>query len=301
MELQGNNLNLGNSNSGTAKGFEAGIELEILSMIQRPSFAQAKNYRRHKGSNPKVRRQLMSLAIESLLIEAKRLIDRGGVITKKTTIVPYRPGSEWDLDASLDKMTAEGTHKLPSYFDIMSRKIIRPKRSFIILADKSNSLGPSIDYLALGVSILVKAASTEEFAVLLFDDGVRTVKGLHQNKDDVDVLEEILDVECFGATNLHQALSEAKKQVDLSDSREDAICLMISDCIRTDGSNPLEMASLLPNLVILLLKNETTFIGRSYADELQALPNVKVKEIKELNDIIDAVQEVVSYGSLEVC
>ena len=247
-----------------------------------------------------MRRMLLDKTVESLLQEGKSLASRGGIVTKRTAIVHYNPSNEWDLESSLDTMLSKGTHKVPTYQDMFSRKTIRSKRFFVILADKSNSLGPTIDYVALAVSILAAAVRNEEYAILFFDDNVKEVKSVRSFKDEGEVLEEILDVTCGGATNLHRAFEEVSNQLAASPAGSEGICVLVSDCIPTVGPDPLEEASLLPQIEILFLPNKTTAIGNSCIDTLESLPRARVREIRELNNIVEAIQDIVSYGSLEV-
>jgi hypothetical protein len=75
---------------------------------------------------------------------------------------------------------------------------------------------------------------------------------------------------------------------------------MVSDCISAVGPDPLGKASLLPRLEILYLPNRTTLIGDTCVDSLGTLPYVRVLEIRDLNDIVEAIQDILSNGSLDV-
>ena len=246
-----------------------------------------------------MKRQLLQMVVEALLREGQHLVTKGGIVTTKTEILPYNPGKEWDLDSSLDKLIGNLSYDLPTYHDLNSRDVIRSQRSFIILADKSNSLGPVIDYVALAVSVLAEAVKAENYALLFFDSTVKTVKSVRGYLDHSTVLEEILDIECRGATDLHAVFMEAKRQLDAAPTGTEGVCVMVSDCIPTEGDDPLKGAQLLPKLEILLVNNDQSAIGESCAKELEKLPNVTIRQIKVLNDIIDAIQEIVSYGALD--
>ncbi|MBZ0158367.1 MAG: VWA domain-containing protein [Alphaproteobacteria bacterium] len=243
---------------------------------------------------------LLNRTVESLMREGKNIASKGGIVTRKTALLPYVPGSEWELEATLDRMVAKGSLTTPAYEDIRSRKIVRSKRCFVILADKSNSLGPTIDYVALAVSILAEALRNEDYAVVLFDDRIREVKAVGDFKEESDVLEEILNVECSGATNLHAAFEEVSRQFASASSGAEGICVVVSDVIPTVGPDPLEAASTLPQMEVLYFPNNSTAIGETCADDLEALPRVRVREIRELGDIVDAIQDIISFGSLEV-
>lgn len=265
-----------------------------------PCLSFVRHYRR-KGNkvSPKVRRMLLNRTVESLMREGKSIAARGGIVTRQTAVTHYNVGSEWELESTLEVMVAKGTLDTPAYDDIRSRSIIRSKRCFIILADKSNSLGPTIDYVALAVSILAEAVRNEEYAVLLFDDTVREIKGIRDSSDAGDVLEQILNIECSGATNLHAAFEEVRNRVDSASPGAETICVVVSDAIPTVGPDPTEIASTLPQMEVLYFPNTSSAIGETCIDALEALPRVRVREIKELSDIVDAVQEIISYGSLE--
>jgi hypothetical protein len=268
--------------------------------LDMPGLATAKKYRQYsKKLSSRMRRKLLQMAVEALMKEGRAIASEGGIVTKKTELLPFKPGGEWDLDASLDKMLSNNTHRLPSYRDLIRREIIRTRRSFIVMADKSHSLGPTIDYVALAVSVFSEAVKNEQYAILLFDDQVKTLKSVRDFKEEGDILQEMLNVECFGATNMQLAFEKAREQVEASLPGMEGTCVLISDCIPTVGRDHLKAASLLPKIEVLLLSNEAVVIGESCADELRTLPQVRIREIRQLNDIIDCIKDIVSYGSLD--
>ncbi len=259
-----------------------------------------KKYRSQgKKLTPAQKKMLLQYVIEALLREGQHLVSRGGIITTRSEIVPYNPGKEWDLDSSLDLLISNNALNLPNYNDLRSRDVIHAQRSFIILADKSNSLGPVIDYVALAVSVLAEAIKSENYSLIFFDSEPKVSKSIRGYADHAAILEEILDIECRGATDVHAAFAEAKKQLDSAPAGTEGICIMISDCIHTDGDDPLKGALLLPKVDILLVNNEASVIGNSCADKLNRLSNVTLRKINELSDIVDAIQEIVSYGGLQ--
>jgi len=262
--------------------------------------ATAKKYRKHaKRLSKRARRRLLQASVDALLKEGRIIASKGGLITKKTEILPYRPGTEWDLEHSLERLLATNTYRAPSYRDLVRRQLIRMRRCFIFLADKSYSLGPTIDYVALAVSLFAEAVQNEEYAVLLFDDSVKVLKPVLSDIAPSVVLEELLNVDCYGATDMNKVFEHARMQVQGSLQKSEAICVLISDCISTSGPDPIEAAGALPRLEVLLLTNDSIAIGTPCDRELARLPRVNVRKIHALNDIIDAVQDIVSYGSLD--
>ncbi|MFO0753120.1 MAG: vWA domain-containing protein [Thermodesulfovibrionales bacterium] len=264
-----------------------------------PCLPLVQTYRR-KGAkvSPKVRRMLLNRTVEVLMREGKSIASKGGIVTRKTALCHYVPGTEWELESTLERMVAQGHCSTPAYEDILSRRVVRTKRCFVILADKSNSLGPTIDYVALGQHPC-EALRYEDYAVLLFDDRIRALKAVGDFKEESDILEEILNVQCSGATNLEEAFSEVSRQLDATAAGAEGICIMISDAIPTVGADPLERASRLPQLEVLYFPNKATAIGDTCVDALETLPRVRVREIRELSDIVDAIQDIISFGSLE--
>ncbi|MCC6346663.1 MAG: VWA domain-containing protein [Nitrospirales bacterium] len=265
-----------------------------------PCLPLVQSYRR-KGSkvSPKVRRMLLNRTVEALMREGRSIASKGGIVTRKTALCHYVPGTEWELEATLDRMVAKGSCGMPAYEDILSRNIVRTKRCFIILADKSNSLGPTIDYIALAVSILAEALRHEDYAVLLFDDRIKELKAVGDFKEESDILEEVLNIQCSGATNLDEAFEVVSRQLAATPVGAEGICIMISDAIHTVGPDPVERASQLPQLEVLYFPNKTTAIGETCVDALEMLPRVRVREIRELGDIVDAIQDIITFGSLE--
>ena len=287
----GMDLQFDNFSSAESALFDLEIDPEM------PALPMAQAYRKHgRKLDSKMRRKLLQQVVAALMKESKGLVTRSGIVTRKTEILPYSPGRDWDMESSIDKIISNMTYHSPTYRDLFRREILRSRRCFVILADKSNSLGPVIDYVAMAVSILAEAVKTEDYALLFFDDTVRTIKGVNDAADQAHVLEEILNIECQGATNLHRAFTAAKQQLDAVPVGTEGVCVVISDCIPTCGGDPIKAAALFPRMEILLVQNKGIAIGHSSIDRLEKLPGVKIRTIRELNDIIDAVQELVSYG-----
>lgn len=290
---------MGEEENGGSSGDES-INFELIDPKKARALPLVKKYRSNgKKLTPEMKKKLLQYVVEALLREGHSLLSKGGIVTTKTEILPYKIGKEWDLDSSLENLINNNSYDLPSYNDLQSRDVIRSQRSFIILADKSNSLGPVIDYVALAVSVLAEAVKSENYALLFFDSSVKISKSVRGYVNHADILEEILDVECKGATDLNEVFVQAKKQLDSAPAGTEGVCVMISDCIPTEGDDPLKGAQLLPKLEILLVNNELSAIGSSCADKLEKLSNVNIRKINALSDIVDTIQEIVSYGGLQ--
>jgi hypothetical protein len=242
------------------------------------------------------RRRLMEYLVPRIILEAHRLYDAGVKVRIKES-VPYRPGEEWDEEATVDALFATGAIDLDHlrYDLIRSRRKGNPRRAFVILADKSSSLTDSIHHIAVGTGMIAYAAQWDEVSIVVFDREIQFLKHFHEVRDLGSVIEQMIDMDSGGATDLFKPIDAAVKELARMPLLTKKKVLLVSDCIPTLGKNPVPLVSQLESLNLFYFPHrpETAETGpEGLVREFRRLPNVHIFPIHGFNDLIHGIYEV---------
>jgi Mg-chelatase subunit ChlD len=146
-------------------------------------------------------------------------------------------------------------------------------RHYVILVDHSGSMvGRKLEAGATMAAALAQlsAAGRARYAVLAFDDRVSEIKGLDEDRDVEDVVEQVLRLPEGRATDLGRALRAAAELADALPEATDAI--LISDCMPTRGATTFpalsKLAARVPSLYVCLTE-ETSAAIRMFHGERQ--------------------------------
>lgn len=239
------------------------------------------------------RRKMLKYLTPRAILESRRLYDYGLKI-KMNEPKPYKPGEEWDYEATFETMLSSCIFdtRHVDYSIIKTQRKSRAKRAFVIIADKSSSLMDKIHIVAVGTGMIAYAGQWDFISVIVFDSEIEFLKRFHEGKELGRVIEQIIDMDSGGATDLHKPLEAAKKEfshVPLFINRK---AIMISDCIPTMGKNPIEVAAELESLIIFYLPQEGGRQTEGIVQEFRRLPNVRIFPIKHFEDFINGIYEV---------
>jgi hypothetical protein len=114
----------------------------------------------------------------------------------------------------------------------------RQARDYLILVDHSGSMvGKKLLLSAVMAAVLAQltADGQGDYAVLAFDDDVRTVKAFDDARDVEAVIETVLRLPEGRATDLSRALRVAAESCATRPESNAADCILISDCMPTKG------------------------------------------------------------------
>jgi MoxR-like ATPase/Mg-chelatase subunit ChlD len=176
-----------------------------------------------------------------------------------------------DLDATVDALVAgAGTLQRDDYRLLHREPHVR---HYVILVDHSGSMvGRKLEAGATMAAALAQlsAAGRARYAVLAFDDRVSEIKGLDEDRDVEDVVEQVLRLPEGRATDLGRALRAAAELADALPEATDAI--LISDCMPTRGATTFpalsKLAARVPSLYVCLTE-ETSAAIRMFHGERQ--------------------------------
>ena len=239
------------------------------------------------------RRKLLEYLIPRIIIEGHRLYD-AGLKVKINESRPYRPGEEWDQEATLELMSASGTPdpRYLHYEHIRAQRKNRTKRAFVVIADKSSSLNDWIHLVAIGTGMMAYAAQWDLISVLVFDKEIEFLKRFHEAKDLGRVIEQIVDMDSGGATDLFKPLEATRKEFAHIPLLTKKKAILVSDCIPTLGKDPLAMASQFESLNIFFFPHQEGTGPAGLIRDFQRLPNVHIFPINRHEDFIHGIHEV---------
>ncbi|OGP88240.1 MAG: hypothetical protein A2156_14365 [Deltaproteobacteria bacterium RBG_16_48_10] len=239
------------------------------------------------------RRRLLEYVVPRVILEGHRLYD-AGLKVKMNESRPYRPGEEWDHEATLESMFSSGIsgpHHL--YYELIrAQRKGRTKRAFMVIADKSSSLTDWIHFVAVGTGMVAYAAQWDFISVMIFDKEVEFLKHFHEAKDLGRVIEQVIDMDSGGATDLYKPLEATIKEFALIPLITKKRAILVSDCIPTMGRDPLAMASQLESLNIFFFPHHAGTGRGGLIEEFEKLPNVHIFPINRFDDFTHGIYEV---------
>jgi Mg-chelatase subunit ChlD len=146
---------------------------------------------------------------------------------------PYFLGDDLDtidLDETIDNILDQGKQiDDVRVDDFIVRKTITGRRCVIFLVDISGSMsGPPLASASIATAMLLITFARDELGVALFESDTHVLCEIDEYVDIDEIVDEILDLEARGGTQMSAALEWAKKQFELSRS-EDKMFVMVSD------------------------------------------------------------------------
>lgn len=243
--------------------------------------------RTKKHLNFEIRKRMLDKLIPFITEKAKQIFQRG-ISSSVSRYINYEPGNSWEAEMTIEKMLSLGKLS-PDYETIVAKEPFKRKKSIVICIDRSMSVLQLIHQIVLMASVLSLSVKKDNFAVIDFDSKAYLLKGMTDNINHEVLVEQILNIESGGKTNLEEALDLAIEQIKFSSSREKIIYL-ISDLERTTGKNPLPVIQKIPDLRIIYVK---TFRRVSFVDEVVSLSNVSFEELHQNSDLVELTSRLV--------
>jgi MoxR-like ATPase len=239
------------------------------------------------------RRRLLEYLVPRVILEGHRLYN-AGLRVKMNESRPYRPGEEWDYEATLESMFSAGIlDPMHLYYELIrAKRKSRTKRAFIVIADKSSSLTDWIHLVAVGTGMIAYAAQWDFISVVVFDKEVEFLKHFHETKDLGRVIEQIIDMDSGGATDLFKPLEATKNEFAHIPLLTKKRAILISDCIPTMGRDPLAVASQFESLNIFYFPHQDGMEQVGLIHEFKKLPNIHIFPINRFDDFTHGIYEV---------
>lgn len=155
--------------------------------------------------------------------------------TLRSTAFDGAMDASLDVPGTIDAVVAHAGTAQPADIRMLTRQ--RQTRNYVILVDHSGSMvGRKLELGATLAAILAElsAAGRADYAVLAFDEDVKQIKQLDEERDVEDVIERILRLPEGRSTDLGRALATAAELADALPEATDVV--LISDCMPTRGT-----------------------------------------------------------------
>ena len=194
------------------------------------------------------------LARQSILKTSLKITSRGIKGKHKKTTPYYKIGMpEFDLDETILHNPLNIYERKLSYRDIYGIKRQRQKRKVVLILDTSGSMyGKTLLNAALTTSVLAYNMEKENYSIVLFNSTAMMMKKINEKKPIITIIDEILDSEAVGFTNitigLEKGLNELKK---VKENVKDQFGILITDGNYNRGSDPVEIAKKYPRLHVI--------------------------------------------------
>jgi Mg-chelatase subunit ChlD len=171
--------------------------------------------------------------------------------TRRLRRVSADRGGDLDVDASMEALLeARAQGRRPALEELTARDWGAPELALCLLVDSSGSMGGA----RLAAAALTAGAcawrAPGDHAVLSFAREVKVLRAMDSQRPAAGVVDAVLALRGFGVTALGTALRAAQEQ--LARSRADRrVVVLLSDCRATDEEDPVAVAALIPELVVL--------------------------------------------------
>ncbi|TFG23823.1 MAG: VWA domain-containing protein [Promethearchaeota archaeon] len=226
----------------TEKSKESNMVMpEIYFFIRRPISTKYKNIFRR-------------LARQSILKTSLKITSRGIKGKVKKTFPYYEIGMpEFDLDETIQHKPLKIYEKSLSYNDIYGIKRQQQKRNVVLILDTSGSMyGKTLLNAALTTSVLAYNMEKENYGIVLFNSTAMTLKKIKEKKSVISIIDEILDSEAVGFTNIQIGLEKGLKQLNqVKENRKHKFGILITDGNYNRGENPLAISKKYPKLHVI--------------------------------------------------
>ncbi|MFX1239172.1 MAG: VWA domain-containing protein, partial [Promethearchaeota archaeon] len=144
-------------------------------------------------------------------------------------------------------------NKSLSYRDVFGIKRKREKRKVVMILDTSGSMyGRLLLNAALTTSVLAYNMEKENYGIVLFNSTAMLLKHINEKKSIKDIIDEILDSEAVGFTNIYIGLEKGLKELNkVKDNTRNQFGILISDGNYNRGEDPIKLAGQFPKLHVI--------------------------------------------------
>jgi Mg-chelatase subunit ChlD len=238
------------------------------------------------------------LARQSILKTSLKITSKGIRGIFKKSVPYYEIGMpEFDLDETIQHNPLKIYNKSLTYRDIFGIKRQRQKRKIVLILDTSGSMyGRLLLNAALTTSVLAYNMEKEDYAIILFNSTAMTLKKIDQRKSVVSIIDEILDSEAVGFTNIQIGLEKGLKELSkVKEKTRNKFGILITDGNYNRGENPIEFAKKFPKLHVIGMPAENDAErGIDTCREIAKVGKGKFYAVNTYNEIPRALIDLLS-------
>jgi Mg-chelatase subunit ChlD len=194
------------------------------------------------------------LSRQSIIKTSLKITSKGIRGNFKKIIPTYKIGMpEFDLDETIQHNPLKVVERSLTYNDIYGIKRQRQKRKVVLILDTSGSMyGKLLLNAALTTSVLAYNMEKEDFAIVLFNSTAMILKKIDQKKPVNKIIDEILDSEAVGFTNIEIGLEKGLTELNkIREKTRHKFGILISDGNYNRGKSPLDLAKKYPKLHVI--------------------------------------------------
>ncbi len=194
------------------------------------------------------------LARQSILKLSLKITSKGIRGKFKKTVPYYQMGMpEFSMDETIQHNPLKIYKKSLNYADIYGIERKRQKRKVVLVLDTSGSMyGRLLLNAALTASVLAYNMEKEDFAIVLFNSTAMVMKKIDQKKPIISIIDDILDSEAVGFTNIFVGLERGLKELNKTkEDKKGRFGILISDGNYNRGDNPVPIAKIFPKLHVI--------------------------------------------------
>ncbi|MFX1322652.1 MAG: VWA domain-containing protein [Promethearchaeota archaeon] len=238
------------------------------------------------------------LARQSILKLSLKITSKGIRGQYKKTVPYYQIGMpEFNMDETIQHNPLKILNRSLSYRDIYGIERKRQKRKVALILDTSGSMyGRLLLNAALTTSVLAYNMEKEDFAIVLFNSTAMVMKKINQKKPISSIIDDILDSEAVGFTNIYIGLEKGLKELNkIKENRKNRFGILISDGISNRGQDPIELAKKYPKLHVIGMPAENDADrGIETCRDLAQAGRGKFYAVKDYKEIPRALIELLS-------
>ena len=204
------------------------------------------------ATDPQLRAQARRLAAR-LFVRTGRL--GAGTTRGYRRLTPSRAGPDGDLDLDLSLEVAGGR---PRHADqLIARSWAAPRRALSLLVDHSGSMrGHAVGMAAMATAAVVLTRTERtSTSVIAFAADALVLQGQSQARTPAALVDDLLSLRGAGRTDLALALRAAARELGREPDAE-RLAIVLSDCRRTAGRDPLEALAGLDRVDVLGTSDE---------------------------------------------
>ncbi|MFX0008341.1 MAG: VWA domain-containing protein [Promethearchaeota archaeon] len=194
------------------------------------------------------------LARQSILKLSLKITSKGIRGQFKKTVPYYKISTpEFSIDETIQHNPLKIFEKNINYKDIYGIERKRQKRKIVLILDTSGSMyGRLLLNAALTTSVLAYNMEKEDYAIILFNSNVMVMKKINQKKPIATIIDDILDSEASGFTNISLGLEKGLKELNkMKDNRKNRFGILITDGNYNRGEDPITLAKTFPKLHVI--------------------------------------------------
>jgi len=193
----------------------------------------------------------------SIILRSSLNISGRGSKGKSRHRIRYFPGiPEFDLDQTLFNYIQNG-NRLNNYDDIIGFERRQRKRHVVLMLDTSGSMfGKLLLNAALTTSVLSYAMVKDFISIILFNSEPYVMKSLTEENPLPKLIDQILESEAVGFTNISSALKRGLKELKKIPNGNRKIGILITDGDYNRGDHPAIIARQFPRLHVINMPSE---------------------------------------------